>query len=270
MYIDPNWQILTVGDGDLSFSKSLFKRFRPKHLTATVLDSEQELISKYQDNSFAELRGLGVDVLTNFDITDPSSWRGEQAKYDLVIFQFPLVPGIKSKTEFQNMRDEFGEDFSINTLNRRLLRTFLEMSFARLLSESGARLAYISSKDVKPYIEWNIEDQLHKGLNIDYLGSELFNIETFPGYKIRNVDRDKHVKQTLALTYVWSDKEQRSLSLTPFVNLGSKACQICRAGPFTTEQEKVDHEASAKHKRMSDYNRQWQKHLSKTETPTAI
>lgn len=261
MYINPTWRILTVGDGDLSFSESVFRTFRPKLLTATVFDNKETLLEKYQDNSFHALEQLGVKVITGFDITRPSTWDGIQAKYDLVIFQFPLVPGIKSKKQFELIRQEFGDDFSINTLNRRLLRKFLQLSFGFILSPKGARLAYISSKDVKPYTEWNIEDQLSKGLDCQFLGSEAFYTGQFDGYQIRNVDRDKHVKETKSLTYVWSDKLQQQLQLSPFQSVGTSGCEICRAGPFATEQEKLAHQASAKHKRMADFDRQWQSYL---------
>lgn len=262
MFINPNWRILTVGDGDLSFSMSLFNRFKPPLLTASVLDCESELLSKYEQNSFAQLKQAGVEVITELDITEPNSWRKVKPVYDLVIFQFPLVPGFKSKQEFQAMQDKYGFDFSINTLNRRLLRKFLQASFNHLLSPDGVRLAYISSKDVKPYIEWNIEDQIHLGLDTEYLGSMPFDMNGFTGYRVRNVDRDKQVKDTKALTYVWSDKPQPKLTLKPFQAKGETGCDICRAGPFTTDQERVEHSNSTKHKRMTDYHQQWQNYLN--------
>lgn len=262
MFIDPSWRILTVGDGDLSFSQSLFNRFKPVKLTATVLDSEVDLLNKYGQNSLADLQLAGVEVITQLDITDPTCWLKLQPVYDVVIFQFPLVPGFKAKEQFQAMQDKFGADFSVNTLNRRLLRKFLQAGFQYFLSAKGARLAYISSKDVKPYIEWNIEDQLHKGLDINYLGSQPFDVKVFEGYKIRNVDRDKHVKETRALTYVWSDKKHSDLTLTPHIVMHDSGCDVCRAGPFITQQERRKHQASTKHKRMSDYDRQWQIYLT--------
>lgn len=262
MIINPNWRILTVGDGDLSFSMSLFNKFQPKKLTATVLDSESDLLGKYEQNNFAELQQAGVEVVTELDITASNCWQRLKPVYDLVIFQFPLVPGFKSQQEFQVMQDKYGPDFSINTLNRRLLRKFLKASFEHLLSPDGARLAYISSKDVKPYIEWNIEDQLHLGLDTEYLGSMPFNMTEFTGYRLRNVDRDKQVKDTKALTYVWSDKLQPELKLEPFQAKGETGCDICRAGPFTTEQERAEHSNSTKHKRMTDYHQQWQNYLN--------
>jgi hypothetical protein len=36
--------------------------------------------------------------------------------------------------------------------------------------------------------------------SLSYVGKMAFNISEFPGYKIRNVDRDKHVKDTQGFT----------------------------------------------------------------------
>ena len=262
MNINPNWRILTVGDGDLSFSLSLQRHYAPLQLTATVFDSETELLEKYNTDNLLQLKQAGVDVITEFDVTNKNTWQHIHAQYDVVIFQFPLIPGVKSKQEFEALKANYGDDFSINTLNRRLLRKFLTHSFTHFLAPKGARLACISSKDVKPYIEWNIESQLHVNLGIEFLGSEVFEIGDFPGYRIRNVDRDKHVKNTGARSYFWSDAPHSTLALTPFHLLDEPCCQVCRAGPFVTEQEKTAHDTSKKHARMMDYNRQWQQYLA--------
>lgn len=262
MFIDPNWRILTIGDGDLSFSQSIWQHYKPKFLTATVLDSKSQLVLKYGSQHLDNLELEGVPVLFEFDVTKLNSWQNLKAEFDLVIFQFPLIPGFVSKESFHQQKIQHGVDISINTLNRRLLHLFLKHSFEFFLLSEGARLAYISSKDVKPYIEWNIEDQIHQQLPINYCGSSPFDIDRFSGYKIRNVDRDKHVKETNAFTYVWSDNPNSELPLTPFVSVGEQGCEICRAGPFTTMQERHSHHGSKKHKRMSDYHRQWLSYLN--------
>lgn len=260
-FINSDWRILTIGDGDLSFSRAIHQTYKPKLLTATVLDSIQLLTEKYGAEHLDYLSEQGVRVITEFDLTRPSTWQGIQNKYDLVLFQFPLIPGFKSQVEFQKVRDVFGEDFSVNTLNRRLLRKYLEFSFGFWLAPEGARLACISSKDVKPYIEWNIEQQIAVGLPIELKGSIEFDIHAFPGYRIRNVDRDKHVKDTAGRSYFWSDRDELDLPLQPYIPLTSNACHLCHAGPFTTESEQEEHEKSRKHLRMLDFDRQWQAYL---------
>jgi sulfur relay (sulfurtransferase) DsrF/TusC family protein len=280
MVINKEWSVLTIGDGDLSFSRSIFDNFQPKKLTATVLDSVNELTSKYgcehldylQKQSDDVLNLVDCQVVTEFDITDLDKVRQLTQEYDLVIFQFPLVPNFSSQGEFQQRTKSCTQSneqvLSINTINRRLLRFFLINSFDCLLAQDGAQLAYISSKDVKPYTDWDIEYSLTKWTELDCVGSMEFITEQFPGYKIRNVDRDKHVKDTASLTYVWTSNQNREarLDLFPAISpvptlFGELGCNICHAGPFETEQEKISHLAGKKHKRMSEYEVQWKSYL---------
>jgi len=40
MYLNPDWTILTVGDGDLSFSNALYRHIKPKKLVASTYDDQ--------------------------------------------------------------------------------------------------------------------------------------------------------------------------------------------------------------------------------------
>lgn len=260
MYIDPQWRILTVGDGDLSFSNALFQHHNPRHLTATIYDSLDTLQAKYGDEFHQQLLTAHCPVLTQFDITEPQSWSTvSKLSFDLVIFQFPLVPGFASQQEFNEKCAGIG----INTLNRRLLRQFLINASKLLLDPQGPQLCYITSKDVKPYCEWNIENSLVLNTDINYLGEMNFDIGNFPGYRIRNVDRDKHVKDTKGITYVWSPRpttqvnQTLSSQLTQQPTLDGDCCHYCQAGPFTSAQHKQAHLSSRKHLRMQDFEQQW-------------
>ena len=260
MHIDPNWRILTIGDGDLSFSNALLLHHAPKQLTATIYDPLATLQDKYGDDFYRKLITNNCQVLTGFDITKPETWSEvSRRSFDLVIFQFPLVPGFTSKAEFNEKCAGTG----INTLNRRLLRQFLINASQQLLDPVGPQLCYITSKDVKPYSEWNIERSLILNTDINYLGEMNFDIANFPGYRIRNVDRDKHVKDTKGITYVWSPRpasqlaKALSLQLVQPPILGDDCCHYCQAGPFTSEQHKQAHESSRKHLRMKDFELQW-------------
>jgi hypothetical protein len=262
MIIDKTWRVLTVGDGDLSFSASLLTHHQPRSLTATVLDSREVLLDKYAHNDYQTLLQQDCSVLCDFDVMVPNSWRNLSIQnFDLVIFQFPLIPAFKSHQEFQ----EKCKEVHINTLNRQLLRTFLIHSFQHFLDPNGARLCYITSKDVKPYKEWNIENALHRQTNINYLGWHHFDIDAFPGYKVRNVDRDKHVKDTKGITYVWSDIEQHPLASTLSQTLyqGEQFCQLCDTGPYASEQDKLRHQSTRKHLNMLNYEAMWQWVLDK-------
>ncbi len=266
MFIKPNWRILTIGDGDLSFSASLWKQFNPTQLTATVFDSQRTLEDKYQDHAIEQLKtNSNQQVLFGFDVTKPETWCSlENQQFDLVIFQFPLVPAFEDPEYFHKMGD-----ISINTINRLLLRQYLVHCADYFLDPQGAQLCYITSKDVKPYCEWNIENSLNKNLeHIRYLGSMPFNIELFPDYQIRNVDRDKHVKDTQGITYVWSPKAAPQNDDNELINILTErthqtinCCALCKAGPFVSFSDKARHEQAKKHRLMQQYEDQYNKQL---------
>ena len=118
MIIDKTWRVLTVGDGDLSFSASLLTHHQPASLTATVLDTSEVLLSKYAHNDYQTLLKQNCPVLCEFDVTNPESWSQLTANsFDVVIFQFPLIPAFKSQAEFQ----EKCKEVHINTLNSQYL-----------------------------------------------------------------------------------------------------------------------------------------------------
>ena len=259
MYINPAWRILTVGDGDLSFSHSLLKNYRPHALTATIFDDYTSLSAKYGADHFQQLQAQGCDVLTGFDVTNKETWGKlaelDKHQFDAVFFQFPLLPAFNSAEDFKQQC----LNVSVNTLHRRLLRTYLLHCFDYFLDSDGAQLAFITSKDVKPYRQWNIEHSLTLHSDIHYLGSMPFDIEKFPGYKIRNVDRDKHVKDTQGITYIFSRRASTELDdkMSKPNYLGDDYCPYCRVGPFYTEQDKQHHLASKKHLKMTVFEQQW-------------
>ncbi|NQZ81566.1 MAG: DUF2431 domain-containing protein [Colwellia sp.] len=264
MYINPAWRILTIGDGDLSFSHSLLENYRPQSLTATIFDDHSSLSTKYGVTHFQQLQAQGCEVLTSFDVTNNQTW-GQLCKhqFDAVFFQFPLLPAFNSIEDFKQQC----QNISLNTLHRRLLRRYLLNCFEYFLDNNGAQLAFITSKDVKPYRQWHIEQSLILNSDIHYLGSIKFEIEKFPGYKIRNVDRDKHVKDTQGLTYVFSRRINTELDnkISKPKYLGDNYCSYCRVGPFYTIQDKQNHLTSKKHQKMALFEQQWLNEIDQFE-----
>ncbi|WP_372881376.1 class I SAM-dependent methyltransferase [Psychromonas sp.] len=255
MIIKKEWRILTVGDGDLSFSNALLSH-QPKALTASVYDSLATLSGKYGDHFYRQLAANNTPVFFEFDVTKPASWGAlPKHSFDLVIFQFPLLPAFRSFSEYQ----EQAQEISLNTLNRRLLRTFLINAFNHFLDPDGQQLCFITSKDVKPYREWNIENALHLQTDISYLGSVNFEIADFPGYKIRNVERDKFVRDTRGTTYVWGKTKHHEISpeLQSPLYQDNHFCTACRAGPFTREEDRMEHSQSKRHKQMMEFEALW-------------
>ena len=266
--INPHWRVLTIGDGDLSFSAALAKKLASGHLTATVFDSLQTLSGKYGLAHYQQLKSLGVDVVTSVDVTDPQTWQeigqSNQSKFDLVIFQFPLIPNGFSASQYQQL----SEQGSTNTLNRWLLHCFVKHCFEHFLAPDGQRLAVITSKDVKPYRQWNIETSLLKGLTGRYLGRSNFDIESFNGYQVRNVDRDKFVKDTQAYSYYFSDKPQELLETEleiPAYCDDPQYCAMCRVGPIETQQDWQAHLISKRHVKMDEFEQQWHSWLALRE-----
>ena len=275
MYIDPKWRVLTVGDGDLSFSASLLKNYQPQQLTATIYDSKGSLDEKYGDEYYCQLQQENCQVITDFDVTDKNTW-GElnNKSFDIVIFQFPLLPAFPSQQDFQMQC----ANFSVNTLNRALLRKYLQNCFEYFLDDNGAKLALITSKNVKPYLEWDIERSLIRNTTINYIGRFYFDIAKFPDYKVRNVNRDKHVKSTQGTTYIYSNDSLEDCK-TIFDNASDdyitynrpsrvpehKKCQACRTGAFASERDKQMHLGTKKHRQMFEYEAQWSLFLQQEE-----
>ncbi|NOU50030.1 DUF2431 domain-containing protein [Pseudoalteromonas sp. JBTF-M23] len=259
MIIEKHWRILTVGDGDLSFSHALHSLISSGQVTASTYDSEQVIRNKYQFHALDLLAQQNIPYLAEFDVTDSHAWqRLAPQKYDLVIFQFPLIPAFSSHKEFEQSK------LSVNTLNRALLRQFLDNAYHFALDPNGPMLCYITSKDVKPYCEWDLEGTLTNNSIVQYLGQHPFNIEQFPGYKIRNVDRDKHVKDTSGITYAFSAKPNRSLEKQLHMPqyLGDHHCSMCRAGPFYSVADAQAHLDSKKHKAMQKHQQAWLNYLA--------
>lgn len=314
MKIQPHWRILTIGDGDLSFSHSLAKYHPCKQLVATVYDQESVVREKYANHQFLDaLRQKNISVYTGVDIQKPSDYKHTLAdhlhQFDAVIFQFPLITGEDAYKAFKHSQ----KHTSANLLNRILLRSFLINSVKDLLDPQGEQLCFISSKDVKPYIEWDIERSLNLNTHIHYLGKMPFHIEDFPEYQIRNVNRDKFVKDTKSFTYVWSpkadipdwlvtpnsehvvnrngtneliesetgnnnDREETKVKLTEKrdgkvtamrnekITKQNKTdanahCDICQAGPFTSEKDITIHRATKKHQQLKRYHDDWMSYL---------
>lgn len=278
MYINPDWRILTIGDGDLSFSAAILKHHQPRALTATVFDDLAQLGLKYGDSFYQQLQQANIAVHTCFDVTKPDSWHQlSKQTFDLVIFQFPLIPGFKSKAQFEAQCLQYQPPISVNTLNRNLLRQYIVNCFNHFLDPKGQGLCYITSKDVKPYREWDIETGLLYNLaepqqNIQYQGQMPFNINKFPNYQIRNVDRDKHVKDTQGNVYVFSQQPQpqlaHQLKLPTYADpkQSDSYCRLCRVGPFFSAADKLDHAKSKRHQKMLGFEQQWQAFLTNQTT----
>jgi len=93
----PTDRILLIGEGDISFARSLVQHHHCTHVTATVYESREELEEKYPQvgENIAVLEENGARVRYGVDATK----LGRKVKgiggvdYDRIFFNFPHVGG---------------------------------------------------------------------------------------------------------------------------------------------------------------------------------
>ena len=260
MYLPKNGRVITIGDGDLSFSRALLAHLSHENIIATTYDSEDILRDKYTRNALDDLLNAGVRVEHSVDINDLASINRLPHNFaDIVIFNHPLVPNRRSGTATQKERDK-----RANIANRDLLYHFLKQCFEVLLNPVGERLCYITSKSVKPYSHWHIETSLTLNQPYHHIGNEAFDLSLFKHYMVRRIDRDKCVKLEASDVHVYSDNTRHPIKkyLTPFNFTEDKGCPLCRKGPFTHANDWKNHQNTRLHKSQQQYHDAWSAHCN--------
>ena len=232
------------------------------------------MLAKYQYCAFDELKQQGSEVYAGLDITGNETWPERlKGRFDALIFQFPLIPSFASKEAFEK-----AGGLTTNLLNRRLLRLYLQHAFSFFLAPDGAQLALISSKDLKPYSQWDLEcgihlDLQHNGQPVQLLGMCPFLQSDFDGYRIRNVDRDKQIRGTKGTTYYWSvlpaasyqDQKLIEQLTPPTHSIGEPVsehyCNWCKTGPFASAEDRHGHLESRRHRNMQMLDDDWRMFL---------
>eukprot|EP01041_Mallomonas_annulata_P002670 gene2670-5250_t len=192
------YKILTVGDGDFSFSLSIAKGLLPDitqtenktEIIATSHESFECIIKTYpaSNQNLEQLKQLGVRIYHDIDATSLQSYEVMNPfknNLDAIIWNFPCV------------RMENGADAQVNEieLNRSLLRRFFT-NIVEYLKDSNPLdtessinqhgRVYITHKTIEPFCWWNIV-QLAEESGLYYNGSIIFDKYLFPGYINRKV-----------------------------------------------------------------------------------
>ena len=127
-------RILLVGEGDLSFAAALAALCGGANITASTLDTADELEAKYPavQERLAALRAAGATIAPGVDATTMASHAAIGPPYDRVVYNFPYAHVTK-----------FAKDHLEQ--NRRLLRLFCSAlpSFISSAPSSPPRCLYL-------------------------------------------------------------------------------------------------------------------------------
>lgn len=92
----PRNHILLIGEGDLSFARSLVESHGCENVTATVFETQSDLEAKYPHvhENVPAIEAAGGNVRYGVDASKPGPlWRDVRGKMDRVFFNFPHVGG---------------------------------------------------------------------------------------------------------------------------------------------------------------------------------
>ncbi|EME83873.1 uncharacterized protein MYCFIDRAFT_187129 [Pseudocercospora fijiensis CIRAD86] len=227
----PEDRILLVGEGDLSFAKSIVQEHGCCDITATCYDSKEVLYQKYNPQaeehvSYLEEEGqtvlCGVDA-TKLDKNKTLTKSGEL--FHVILFNFPHVGG---KSTDVNRQVRFNQELLVNFFKAAI----------HLLAASGTIV--VTLFDAEPYTLWNIRDLArHSGLEVQR--SFKFLAHAYPGYThartLGNIDGGGGWKgeDREARSYVFQKKDEKA---------ATKSAQINHVGAKRKRQDvDSDHEA---------------------------
>jgi 25S rRNA (uracil2634-N3)-methyltransferase len=193
-------KILTIGDGDLSFSRSLVEF--DMEITATSFHTEDELKQLYSydfiNDTIKIFRNKGFEIqyqvdATNLHETLNKKKKLEDAKFDIIIFNFPAV--------LTNVK---GTDAQLNEIeeNRNLLRKF--SMEATLLLDNSNSFIIVTHKTIASFgKEWNVVESMCESGHLQCVGAVVFDKCAYPGYRPRKALDNKGFPVTDAVQYIF-------------------------------------------------------------------
>ncbi len=180
-------RILTVGDGDLSFSLSIAKFYydmygSAKNITATTHESYHSVCKTYQDGKkhIDLLSKLGAHVYHEVDATNISQTlstatdSSQMPIFNFIVWNFPCI------------RVEKGADGQVSELeqNRLLIRRFFA-NIQPYLVANGSEI-HLAHKTIEPFSWWGITD-LAREQGFTCMRTVVFDRCNYPGYINRKV-----------------------------------------------------------------------------------
>lgn len=162
-------KILTVGDGDFSFSLSIVEHFhklgKQMWFTATSHESYDSVVNTYPNglHNIQRLKQLGAIVLHNVDATSLASTPALNGHvYDVVVWNFPCI----------RATDGMDGQTSELDINRNLLRDFFGNVHDYVVPQTGE--VHVTHKTIEPFSWWDIVG-LAGERSMQHMGSVIFD-----------------------------------------------------------------------------------------------
>ncbi|XP_023645889.1 heavy metal-associated isoprenylated plant protein 41 isoform X1 [Capsella rubella] len=172
-----NHQILLVGEGDFSFSRSLATLFgSASNICASSLDSYDNVVRKYKKarSNLETLKRLGAFLLHGVDATTLQYHPDlRYRRFDRIIFNFPHA-GFHGKET----------DSSLIRKHRELVFGFFHGA-SRLLRADGE--VHVSHKNKAPFCNWNLEELASRCFLV-LIQRVAFEKSNYPGYENKRGD----------------------------------------------------------------------------------
>lgn len=169
-------RVLTVGDGNFSYSLALGKALAPRvEVVATSHESRETVVETYPDGAriLDELAAMDkVTVLHGVDATDAQQMHA-LGQFDRVIWNFPCV---------RAPRGEDGQNQEME-VNKKLLADFFA-HVARMLTPGGE--VHVTHKTKPPFGQWGIE-AIAEASGLRHSASVIFDRCLYPGYSNKKV-----------------------------------------------------------------------------------
>ena len=211
LYRSGRRRLLTVGDGDFSFSLALARAFGGDGVVATSYETRESLESVYGESCARTLEALaetgatvahGVDA-SALDETLPEKCRGE--KYDCVVWNFPCVAraadGTATEAALNGFDARSAEELEAN---RALVESFVSGASSYLVPEKGE--IHITHK-VGMQCDWSISKAASscRSSELTCAGAVVFDRMSYPAYKPRKALVAKSFPVTDARTFVFTN-----------------------------------------------------------------
>ncbi|KAF1974600.1 hypothetical protein BU23DRAFT_553255 [Bimuria novae-zelandiae CBS 107.79] len=226
--------ILLVGEGDFSFTRSLAVEHGCANVTATSFDSEEEVQKKYP--SFSEIHKELTELMPpvplhhSIDATKLGAYKvlragnsdrgGAWEGWDTVAFMFPHTGGLSTDVNRQARANQaLLSSFFSQTLSAHKGRPFLR---------DGGKVL-VALFEGEPYTLWNIRDLArHTGLKV--VESYQFDWEDYPGYA--------HVRTLGAIEGggAWKGEDRRA-RMYVFEKVGEKVVEQSKKGKKRARDE---------------------------------